>query len=118
VAHTFNPSSWEAEARWISEASLVYRVSSRTARATQRNPVWKKKKERKKEKKTKIVLSTPHNKRVSGEDEKSAPLEILKCSPGGAKVAQGLGGAQSSFRGEVEQGEGARARTSCCFFFK
>jgi hypothetical protein len=28
--------------RWISEfeASLVYRVSSRTARATQRNPVW------------------------------------------------------------------------------
>jgi hypothetical protein len=32
--------------RWISEfkASLVYRVSSRTARATQRNPVSKKKK--------------------------------------------------------------------------
>jgi hypothetical protein len=29
--------------RWIFEfeASLVYRVSSRTARATQRNPVWK-----------------------------------------------------------------------------
>jgi hypothetical protein len=28
--------------RWISEfeASLVYKVSSRTARATQRNPVW------------------------------------------------------------------------------
>jgi hypothetical protein len=24
------------------EASLVYKVSSRTARATQRNPVWKK----------------------------------------------------------------------------
>jgi hypothetical protein len=33
--------------RWISEfkASLIYRVSSRTARATQRNPVSKKKKE-------------------------------------------------------------------------
>jgi hypothetical protein len=32
--------------RWISEfeASLVYKVSSRTARATQRNPVSKKKK--------------------------------------------------------------------------
>jgi hypothetical protein len=32
--------------RWISEfeASLVYRVSSRTARAIQRNPVSKKKK--------------------------------------------------------------------------
>jgi hypothetical protein len=41
--------------RWISEfeASLVYRVSFRTARATQRNPVSKnqEKKERKKEKK-------------------------------------------------------------------
>jgi hypothetical protein len=41
--------------RHISEfkASLVYRVSSRTARATQRNPVSKKKnkKERKKKKK-------------------------------------------------------------------
>jgi hypothetical protein len=35
VAHTFDPSTWEAE------ASLVYRVSSRTARATQRNPVSK-----------------------------------------------------------------------------
>ena len=30
------------------EASLVYRVSSRTARATQRNPVSKKKKKKKK----------------------------------------------------------------------
>jgi hypothetical protein len=39
------------EGRWISEfeASLVYKISSRTARATQRNPVSKKqkKKERK-----------------------------------------------------------------------
>jgi hypothetical protein len=35
---------------WISEfkASLVYRVSSRTARATQRNPVSKKEKKKKK----------------------------------------------------------------------
>jgi hypothetical protein len=34
--------------RWISEfeASLVYRVSSRTARATQRNPVLKNKTEK------------------------------------------------------------------------
>jgi hypothetical protein len=49
--------------RWISEfkASLVYRVSSRPARATQRNPVSKKKKninkkqqpKKKKKKKTK-----------------------------------------------------------------
>jgi hypothetical protein len=61
VAHTFNPSTREAEAGRISEfeASLVYRVSSRTARATQRNPVLKqtnkqkKKKKKRKEKKRK-----------------------------------------------------------------
>jgi hypothetical protein len=37
--------------RWISEfeASLVYRVSSRTARAIQRNPVSKNQKKRKRE---------------------------------------------------------------------
>jgi hypothetical protein len=36
VVHAFNPSTWEAEGRRISEleASLVYEVSSRTARAT------------------------------------------------------------------------------------
>jgi hypothetical protein len=47
VAHAFNPSTWEAESRQISEfdASLVYRVSSRTARAIQRNPVSKKQKQ-------------------------------------------------------------------------
>jgi hypothetical protein len=39
VAHAFNP----GRGRQISEfkASLVYKVSSRTARATQRNPVLK-----------------------------------------------------------------------------
>jgi hypothetical protein len=45
-AHAFNPSTLEAEAgRWISEfeANLVYRMSSRTAWATQRNLVLKKK---------------------------------------------------------------------------
>jgi hypothetical protein len=41
VTHAFNPSTREAEAVGFSEfeASLIYRVSSRTARATQRNPV-------------------------------------------------------------------------------
>ena len=45
VAHAFNPSIWEAEAGGISEfeASLVYKVSSRTARAIQRNPASKNK---------------------------------------------------------------------------
>ena len=40
VAHAFNSSTWEAEAGGSLEleASLVYRVSFRTARATQRNP--------------------------------------------------------------------------------
>jgi hypothetical protein len=42
VAHTFNPSTWEAEADGFEfEASLVYKVSSRTAGAIQRNPVSK-----------------------------------------------------------------------------
>jgi hypothetical protein len=41
VAYAFNPSTWEGRSRLISEfeASLVYKVSSRTARAMQRNPV-------------------------------------------------------------------------------
>ena len=53
MAHTFNPSTREAEAgRRISElkASLAYRVSSRTARATQRNPASKNQKKKKKKK--------------------------------------------------------------------
>jgi hypothetical protein len=43
VAHAFNPSTHEAEAGRSFQlvTSLVYRVSSRTARATQRNPVSK-----------------------------------------------------------------------------
>ena len=41
MAHTCNPSTLGGRGRRISEfeASLVYRVSSRTARAIQRNPV-------------------------------------------------------------------------------
>jgi hypothetical protein len=41
--------------RWISEfeASLVYKVSSRTARATQKNPVLKNQKKKKKKRKKK-----------------------------------------------------------------
>ena len=43
VAHPFNLSSQEAEAGgpFVFEASLVYRVSSRTTRAAQRSPVFK-----------------------------------------------------------------------------
>jgi hypothetical protein len=38
------------------EASLVYKVSSRTARATQRNPVSKKQKQQQQKKTTKIFF--------------------------------------------------------------
>jgi hypothetical protein len=46
VAHTFGPSTQEAEAgRFLEfETSLVYKVSSRTARAIKRNPVSKEQK--------------------------------------------------------------------------
>jgi hypothetical protein len=57
------------------EASLVYRVSSRTARATQRNPVLKNKKQKqnktkrmkkkKKRKKKKKPTKTPQNPFIS-----------------------------------------------------
>jgi hypothetical protein len=55
VAHTFNPSTWEAEAgEFLSlRPALVYRVSSRTARATQRNPVSKNKTKQNKTKQNK-----------------------------------------------------------------
>ena len=49
------PALWEAEAGGFlsSEASLVYRVSSRTARAIQRNPVSEKNKSKQTNKQTK-----------------------------------------------------------------
>jgi hypothetical protein len=48
VVHAFNPSTWEAEAggSFEFEANLVYKVSSRTARAIQRDPVSRKKKKK------------------------------------------------------------------------
>jgi hypothetical protein len=52
--------------RWISEfeASLVYRVSSRTARATQKNPVSKNQKKKKEEEE---------------EDERQDPVDEAAC---------------------------------------
>jgi hypothetical protein len=76
--------------RWISEseASLVYRVSSRTARATQRSPVsktttTKKKKNPKQQNKTnKKPKATSKSKKYAGriiiEELICQPLEILK----------------------------------------
>jgi hypothetical protein len=50
VAHTFNSQHLGSKGRQISEskACLVYRVSSKKARATQRNPVSKNQKKKKK----------------------------------------------------------------------
>ena len=50
VADAFGPSTWEAKAGGFLEfeARLVYIVSSRTAKATQRNPVSEKKEKKKK----------------------------------------------------------------------
>jgi hypothetical protein len=46
--------------RWISEfeASLAYRVNSRTARTIQRNPVSGKKKKKKKKEKGRVIEQT------------------------------------------------------------
>jgi hypothetical protein len=53
VAHAFNPSNSGARGKWISEiwTSLIYRVSSRKARVTQRIPDSKRKEGRKERKK-------------------------------------------------------------------
>ena len=60
VAHAFNPSTWEAEAGgFLSEASLVYKVSSRIARAIQRNPASKNLKREKEEEKEKEKFIFP-----------------------------------------------------------
>ena len=42
VTHAFNPSTWQADSEF--SASLIYKESSKTARATQRNPFSKRKK--------------------------------------------------------------------------
>ena len=62
VAHTCNPSTLGGRGRWISEfeSSLVYRVSSFTTRATQRNPVSKKQNPKNKTKQNKTKKEKPH----------------------------------------------------------
>jgi hypothetical protein len=49
VAHTLIPALRQRQVDfWVYKVSLVYKVSSRTARATQRNPVSKNQKKKKK----------------------------------------------------------------------
>jgi hypothetical protein len=69
---------FKLRARWISEfvASLVYRVSYRTARATQRNPVSK-------NQKTKTKTKTKQNKTTLSNSRKHWSfffLSFLNCS--------------------------------------
>jgi hypothetical protein len=61
VAHTFNPSTWEAEAGGFLSSRTAWstKVSFRTARAIQRNPVSKNKNKNKKKKKEKKSLQQP-----------------------------------------------------------
>ena len=77
VVHACNPSTLGGNGRRISEfeASLVYRVSSRTARATQRNPVSKKEKKKPKKTKTKKLKT---NKQTKNPKQKNSQLFSLK----------------------------------------
>ncbi|KAL6032635.1 hypothetical protein STEG23_033710, partial [Scotinomys teguina] len=54
VAHTFNPSTQKQMDLYEFQASLVYSLSSRTAKATQRNPGLK----------TKTLLVLPARKKA------------------------------------------------------
>jgi hypothetical protein len=73
VAHTFNPSTREAE------ASLVYRVSSRTARAIQRNPVSKQNKTKQNKTKQNKTKQTKQKNPKNQKKKKKCPnlLKIL-----------------------------------------
>ena len=62
MVHTFSQHSGD-RGRWISEfeASLVYKLSSKTARATQKNPVSRKKKKRKEGRKERMNLAVSYS---------------------------------------------------------
>jgi hypothetical protein len=61
VAHTFNASTWEAEAGGFEfEVILVYRVSSKIAKTTQRNPVSKTKQKKQTKLQNRKTKQNPH----------------------------------------------------------
>jgi hypothetical protein len=74
--------------RWISEfeASLVYKVSSRTARATQRNPFSKKTKNQTKPNQTKQTNKQNHSIEAQEVRKRYKPQEV----PGTSKVHRPL----------------------------
>ena len=82
--YTFGPSTRGGKDRWISEFenSLVYRESSKVARATQRNLVWKNKRQKKKKKKKK--KQKKHNKKKKNKTKKTKtqkPKTTRKSAP-------------------------------------
>jgi hypothetical protein len=58
VAHAFNPSTFEAEAGGFLSSRPAYKMSSRTARAIQRNPVSKNKNKQTNKKSRKMCYSS------------------------------------------------------------
>jgi hypothetical protein len=99
VAHAFDLSSWGGRGRWISEfqVNLVYKVSSRTARATQRNPVSKNQKNKNKNKnkktKTKTKTKKPNQNKTKQKtkNKQTKKLRHLK-SRKNSGIEQGVGG--------------------------
>jgi hypothetical protein len=83
VEHAFNPSTWETQAGRFCEfeASLFYRVSSRTASATQRNPVsgnkQKTKQNKKKNKQTNKILKNQKPKTKPKQNKTKGPQVLL-----------------------------------------
>ena len=78
MAHASNPSTLGGKGRQISEfeASLVYRVCSRTARAIQRNPILGKTKQNKKITK-KTNKQTKKTKAKTKQNKKDKKLNIF-----------------------------------------
>ena len=93
--HAFNSNTQETETKWISEseASMVYRASSKTAKATQRNCLRKKKINHQPPEKKKIYLRVclhecmPHM--CGGQGSQKAAMYLLEL---GSQEAVHLGG--------------------------
>jgi outer membrane biosynthesis protein TonB len=77
VAHVFTPSTWEAEPGKF-KASLVYIVSSRTARAKQRNPVSKNQNPKTKKKPTNQTKKTKKKKKTKTNKQTNKPQKQNK----------------------------------------
>jgi hypothetical protein len=94
--HAFNLSTWEARGRQISEfeASLVYRMSSRTAGATQRNPVSKNKRETETERQRR---DRDRDRDRDTETQRETETERETICQSRWKVRANVGGCPSSF---------------------